>query len=271
MIVILAALYEEAATLLRRGRFRSAKAPDGLSAYYSHSTTGHVMMDKAVIVSGAGAEKAKAAAEWGIAEHRPEAVISLGFGGACRDDIDAGDLVLATEVRCLEGKPFFWDMQSLGETVKPSPGLLAAARSAVEVAGIDFFMGRIISLPTVAKTGAMKLWLGQALGAAAVDMESYYVGQAAAAAGVPFLAVRGIVDTAALELPDFVTKMDTGPAVKRLRPVAGHLLRTPSDVGSLARLGRSALRARKSLAAFVDELSLEMTEARTSQVLVVTP
>ncbi len=271
MIVIVAALYEEVSTLLLRGRFRSAKGPAGLSVYYNHHSVGHVIVDRMVIVSGAGAEKAKAAAEWAIAEHRPEAVISLGFGGACREDIDAGDVVLATEVRRLEGKPFFWDEKSLGEAVTPGPELLIAARSAAEVASIDFFMGRIISLPTVAKTAAMKLWLGKVLGAAAVDMESYYVGQAAAAAGVPFLAVRGIVDIASLELPDFVANMDTGPAVKRLRPVAGYLLRTPSEVGSLSRLGRSAFRARKSMAVFVDELSLEMTGARTSQVLVVTP
>jgi adenosylhomocysteine nucleosidase len=72
-------------------------------------------------------------------------------------------------------------------------------------------------------------------GAHAVDMESAAIAQVAGQAGLPFIALRVIVDTAADELPVAVLAASSGGRL-RLGRLIGGLVRAPGDLGGLIRL-----------------------------------
>jgi adenosylhomocysteine nucleosidase len=88
-------------------------------------------------------------------------------------------------------------------------------------------------------------------GAAAVDMESAGVAEVAAAYGLPFIAVRVIVDTAADVLPRAVMAASRGGHVNIPRLIGG-LAAAPLDLIALMRLARAYRAATRSLAAAAD-------------------
>jgi adenosylhomocysteine nucleosidase len=87
--------------------------------------------------------------------------------------------------------------------------------------------------------------------AAAVDMESAAIAEVARQAGLPFIALRVIVDTASDQLPEAVIAASAGGEL-RVGPLLAKLLRAPGDVGALIRLSaryRIAMRVLAAVAA----------------------
>jgi 4-hydroxy-3-methylbut-2-enyl diphosphate reductase len=103
-------------------------------------------------------------------------LLVAGVGGGLAADLQAGDLVVATEVRD-GGAP----------VESPSAPMLAAALRRL---GLRVHTGPIVTTPTLNGQPARQAGPGAPL---AVDMESAYL--ASAAAGQPFAAVRAIVDS----------------------------------------------------------------------------
>ena len=87
-------------------------------------------------------------------------------------------------------------------------------------------------------------------GAAAVDMESAAVAQVAAQAGLPFLTLRVIVDTAADELPRAVIAASGGGRL-RIGPLIGNLARAPGEIAGVIGLSARYRIARRVLAGLV--------------------
>jgi adenosylhomocysteine nucleosidase len=83
--------------------------------------------------------------------------------------------------------------------------------------------------------------------AVAVDMESSAVAEIAAAARMPFLAVRAIVDTASDTVPQAALAADTGAL--RIGHLLAALARAPGDLPALNRLAGRYRRARRALTA----------------------
>ncbi|MGA7539672.1 MAG: hypothetical protein WBW93_12995, partial [Steroidobacteraceae bacterium] len=71
--------------------------------------------------------------------------------------------------------------------------------------------------------------------AVAVDMESAAIAQVAAQVGLPFIALRVIVDTAADELPVTVIRASGGGRL-RIGRLIGGVARAPGDMAALIRL-----------------------------------
>jgi adenosylhomocysteine nucleosidase len=180
--------------------------------------------------SGMGAAAAARAADRLLGRDAPpRALVAVGFCGALDPALRAGDLVAAERVLDERG----------GEPLQADPALLAAAPGR---------RGTIVSAVRLARVPAERARL-RALGgpdAIAVDLESAALARAAAAAGVPFLALRAVTDAAADRLPDLEALVD---ARGRPRPaaLARHLVRRPADLAALARLGLGARRAGPAL------------------------
>ena len=255
MFLVIAALAEEVSGILRAGQFRRVDSPDGMLAYQARGGVG-ARVDTALVLTGAGRERAARVARWGISKFKPESIISLGFGGGTRDTSQPGDMVLATGLYRLDGSPFYWDKEQLGDPILPDRGLLRQARNAVEVAGIDFELGPVLSLPTVARTAEMKRWLGKELGAGAIDMESFIVAELAQDEEIPFVVVRAVVDPAAVDLPELVGRVDQAPSGGRLIPALRYVVRRPWEVARLIRLSGASARARRVLTTFFTQLEL---------------
>jgi len=177
-----------------------------------------------VHVGGIGARPAARAAAAALRD-RPAALLCAGFCGAADPSLRAGDLVAAEEV--VDG--------ATGRSFAADPALLAAAPGR---------RGRLTTLPRMATDPRVKL----AVGGLAVDMESAAVAAVAADAGVPFLALRAVSDTAGQRLPALGTAID---AEGRLRAgaAARHLARRPREIAMLARIAPASMRAGRALSA----------------------
>ena len=171
---------------------------------------------------GGGARRA-------VAEERPRLVVSCGFSGGLDGKLAPGDVVLATAVRDETGD----------ELAAPQAVRLLAARA---LNGMRCFEGDLVCTTSVAATEEEKHGLARP-GALAVDMESYPAARAAAEAGIPWLALRVIVDPLASSLPPFTREVHgryLGPALK-------YALSGPRAVADLARLAVRASRAGAAL------------------------
>jgi adenosylhomocysteine nucleosidase len=266
MQLLIAALLDEVSGILRTGSYETVACPDGFLAYRSRPDTTGKTVDTAIMLTGTGRARASSGAAWAVENFKPDSVVSIGYSGGTLSTMQPGDLVLGTQLYRLDGSPFYWDPYQLGDPLVPGRNLLTAARNAVEVAGIDFEMGPIINVPTIAKTAGMKQWIGEELGGVCVEMESFMVCEVAAEAELPFVVVRAVVDTVEMDLPDLVGSMGQAPNSRRVFPALKHLSLNPSDITSLARLGRRAKRARRALTAFFNEFSSELHAAAESAV-----
>lgn len=247
MIALVAALKEEVTDILKAGSFTPLDAPGEALAYGGAVAGGP---ESIILLTGTGGARAEAATSWLLRTRRPQAVLSLGFAGGTKDLLAAGQLVLATEVALLEGTPFDWGPDSAGKPLSSDPAWVARARRTVEMCGIDFRQGPIISMPMLAKTAGLKRWTGETFDATAVDMETYRIAEKAAEAGVPFVCVRAVLDTVDVDLPDIVAEIDGTPAGGRLLPMLAYVARRPQQMPSLVRLARATARARRALTTF---------------------
>jgi len=157
-----------------------------------------------------------------IEAEQPALVVSCGFCGALSPSLRAGDLVLATAVRGANGERL------------QAPDLPIALPRAVR--------GEIACAERVLATPEEKRALG-AGGALAVDLESAQVARAAAAAGVPWLALRAVVDDARTSLPGFARE----PHPSFVWPALRHALYGPGAVLQLWQLARAERAAAASL------------------------
>jgi nucleoside phosphorylase len=164
-----------------------------------------------------------------LAEQRPRLVVSCGFAGGLDPALAPGDLVLATAVRSAGG----------GALGGPEAPRLAAAAA---LNGLRCVQGELVCATSVAATPEEKRALARS-GAVAVDMESYPVAQAAGEAGVPWLALRAIVDPLDSSLPPFAREARRDYFWPALR----YALSGPRAALALVRLARGASRAGAAL------------------------
>jgi adenosylhomocysteine nucleosidase len=158
-----------------------------------------------------------------VIEERPRLVVSCGFSGALDDAAAPGDLVLGASVR-----------DENGDRIVPPLPLLRAAAAALP--GVR--QGELLCTTSVATTAEAKRALARP-GALALDMESYPVAHAAAELGVPWLALRAIVDPLASSLPPFTREEHSS----YLRPALRYALSGPGAAMELVRLGVWARKA----------------------------
>ncbi len=189
-----------------------------------HSCTGGHL----AVLSGMGPE---AAAEAGRAllAAGAEALLSVGTAGALRGDLQAGDLCIPRKILWRE-----------------------AAYSADEALASHFLAQHpqarredLLSLAQMLVDRQSKTAYAQQ--ALAVDMESGALAALAKAEGLPFLALRVIVDSVDAVVPDAVRFGVDAVGTPRLPGFLWQLLRRPQDLPRLLRLGGQMQRAAATL------------------------
>jgi 4-hydroxy-3-methylbut-2-enyl diphosphate reductase len=156
-----------------------------------------------VLRSGVGPARASAAAAE-LAEAGPRPLLVAGVAGALVPAVRPGDLVVADEVRFVDGRR---------PVEVPTAGALAGALRRL---GLAVHVGPVVSSPTVVD-GTRRAELART-GALAVDMESGWL--AAGAGGGPFAVVRAVVDTPSLPLVRPGTPLRGFTALRSLRRAA---------------------------------------------------
>ncbi len=154
-------------------------------------------------------------------------LLSIGLAGGLDPALKPGDVILSSTV-----------ISADGAKVPADAAWRDRVAADLETTGLRFRIGAIAGLDELVRLSETKRAVRSATGALAVDMESHAVMRIAAAAGLPFLAVRVIADGAADELPKAAERAvaaDGGVAVLRL---LGALLRRPGDVAGMILLAR---------------------------------
>jgi nucleoside phosphorylase len=176
--------------------------------------------------------------------------ISSGFAGALRADHHVGDILAAREVIAEDGRA-----QTLGREVKSTQRLLdIAERCGAKV------VERFYSSATTVQTAKEKAVLSGM--AAAVEMESFEVLAGARAWMKEGLAVRAISDAAGEDLPVDFNRVITEEGQLSMPRLAGQVIKKPSAIPGLIRLGRQSSEAAKRLADFLDAFILALVEAQ---------
>jgi adenosylhomocysteine nucleosidase len=186
-------------------------------------------------VGGMGGALAAIAAR-SLVEAGAAALMSFGLAGGLDPSLSAGAVVLPSEVISRDGARW-------STSARWREQLSAAVAKGRPVAA-----GTLLSSPQPIGTVADKAAAFRDTGAVAVDMESLGIAEVAAAYGLPFIALRVIVDTAADVLPRAVVTASRGGQVSIGRLIAG-LVAAPMDLIPLIRLAQRYRAATRSLAA----------------------
>lgn len=197
-IGIIAALEREIAGLKREMAGRGGR-PDGRGRIVEGTIGGRRVI---LVRSGIGPDRAASAAGRLLKDHSLEALLSIGYAGGAVDGLGTGELVIADEVLSLDGMPAEeGPPPAVTGRLRSDPGLVDRARQAAEAGSMRFRVGAMATLSEPANTPGLKRKIGEDLGVCSVEMESAAVARAAAAAGVPFVAIRTVSDSLARRLP----------------------------------------------------------------------
>ena len=194
-----------------------------------------------VKISGMGRDRATRAAHE-LVDAGAEGLLSWGTAGALDPALTEGAVLLATEVISLDersGREAHFSTAPLWR--KRLGNVLAARGGTIE--------GTLLTAAALVATAEAKAQLFRRTGAMAVDMESAAVAEVAAAAALPFMVIRVIVDTARDTLPDALVQMIGAElrGERRRSRLVLPLLRAPAQWSQLVRLARQSRSAGRSL------------------------
>ncbi|MBI4219379.1 MAG: hypothetical protein HY682_04480 [Chloroflexi bacterium] len=251
MLAVVAALKDEISVALRRGDFYRAEAPSPALAYRAVSYGGHHggHRELFLLVTGWGREDASAGARWLTGQHKPEAIVAIGYSGGTNGGLRPGAIVVATEVVLLDldGVP------GEGPPIASNAGLVGAAIGGFPDSSTAVTSGRVGTTPGIVHRATEKRSLGERSGVLAVDLETWHVGDAARRAGIPFVAVRVVVDPVDDDLPAFVSRVPRGAAPATSAAALRFVAANPLRLSGVLRTARQAMQARRSIARFIEE------------------
>jgi adenosylhomocysteine nucleosidase len=171
------------------------------------------------------------------------------MAGGLDPSLQAGEILLPSEVLTADGRVHRCEKgwrERLGATIVARSGrLLTSARSVGSVEG--------------------KAALFRSTGAVAVDMESAAIAEVAEQHGLPFLAVRVVVDSAGDVLPRAVTAAADNEGHLHIWRLIGALALAPNELAPLIRLAQRYRAANRSLASIARMGSLAPSAFETRQ------
>jgi adenosylhomocysteine nucleosidase len=180
----------------------------------------------AILHTGVGQKICEIRIDHFLRTEHPAFLISSGFAGGVREDLEVGDLFVAEN---------FSDRQ-----------LLSTAQLILRDRNVH--AGKLFTSKTIVDSVAERNKIARGDGAIAVDMETETIAQACAARGIPLLSLRAISDTPRQPFPAPLNVLfdierqqtDTGR-------LASYLLKHPIAMWRLIRFARQIARAREGL------------------------
>ena len=184
-------------------------------------------------VLGVGPERAGAAMA-ALLEDRPsrrskvDGVLLVGVAGGVDPELETGDLLLADRHALQNGAS-----QGAGQAIKPDTDMLQSAQKAALELSVPIFNGGSLTVDHLVAEPHEREALRTEYQVYSVNMEDYRAAEAAQNAGVPFLSVRVVLDTASQRLPGYL------PGLARSRyKVVTKILLMPWRIPTMLRLKR---------------------------------
>ena len=127
-------------------------------------------------------------------------LLMLGVAGAVQPGLQTGDLVLSSRY-------YRQDYEPQQEFLEPDPGLWQLALAAADSSDRRVVYADSLTVDGLVTTANAKQDIHRRYPVAVVNMEDYWVAQAARDAGVPFISIRAVLDTAQQSLPGYLCRM----------------------------------------------------------------
>jgi nucleoside phosphorylase len=233
-ILLVVALAEERRALQR---CLQARRPDDLEDFpLVHGR----LADREVLLlqAGIGRERACRSVLAAARRFRVEAAWSLGFAGGLIDRLRPGDLIYPVTVL---------DDAAPGAVPPPSVPHHALVNAALRRSSLPTDTGPLLTVDAVLDSPEAKRAAHQRTGAVAVDMEAAGVAAAARDLGIPWVALKAIVDAAGSALPPILAKCTTPRGDLDRAGLLAVSLRGRPAWRSLIRMGWASRRAGRSL------------------------
>lgn len=170
-----------------------------------------------------------------------EGLVSWGTAGALDPSLRPGSLVIYDTVRTISGSDYPCDPAWRVE-------LIRALGALNPIDGSGFTSEHALA------TTAEKAKIGEQFDCVALDMESAAVGSHASAAGVPYVAIRVIVDPVDFDLPQAALNGLASRGEPSMWPVIRGLIRRPHELPALLKLARCYQTALANLAMTANSL-----------------
>jgi len=235
-ILVTFAVEAEFAPWRKRHDFRSFEVVDKAEAYSANISGIEVIVG----LTGIGPEAASKRTcdfTWGEVL---DVCITSGFAGALRPEYQVADILAAREIVAGEKRG-----QQLGRKIESTQRLLKIAASC----GAKV-VDRFYSSPSAIRTAQDKAAIREL--ADAVEMESFEVLSEAFAWMSEGIALRAVSDTADEDLPLDFDQAVTEEGELSVARLAGQIVRKPSAIPGLIRLGKRSGEAARRLADFLD-------------------
>lgn len=175
-------------------------------------------------LSGVGPRRAEMAGK-NLLGHGAAALLSWGSAGGLIPTVSPGSLVLPGKVIGADQSSYSTDPAWHGRLLDQLKGSL------------NVYQGSLAESVTPLKTPTEKRILFERTSAIAVDMESGAVAKVAQEAGVPFMAVRAIADSAEMAIPQSPLKAIDEFGELSLMTLLSGLIRHPAELLDTLRLG----------------------------------
>ena len=185
---------------------------------------------------GGQADQAQRAARHMVADKGARGLVSFGIAAGLDPALMSGDLVLGIAVLRPDGGAYACDF-----------GWRLRLQQRLEAGGMNVHLGIIAGCDRILVRKEEKQYLARQYHAAAADMESHGVAQAAVQMKVPLLVVRAISDSVDQIVPDSAT-VGIGPdgGTRPMAVLAG-LMQRPDDFFPLLEIAREVKKAVQTL------------------------
>jgi hopanoid-associated phosphorylase len=164
-----------------------------------------------------------------------KAIVSFGVAGGLHPFLNPGDIIVPSHIVQDDQE---WPVDDM---------LASQFRQTLAMQGLRVYGGTMLGSDTVIATPEHKAQLFESAKAVAVDMESHIAADVAKKRGLPFAAIRVVMDSASHALPPATANAVTPEGEIRIRAVIGALLRRPLQLPKLVHTSLASRKAFQSL------------------------
>jgi adenosylhomocysteine nucleosidase len=213
----------------------------------------------ALVETGVGPRRAKQAAQSIIDHFKPAYVVLMGAAGAAAPGLKLGDVVIIEKILRKEGPIHDTKKTGVSSTYCCHAGLNKRAQQVLLQAGLTPAIGNCLTAERFVHRKEKKAWIHETFNASVIEMESAAMAAVLSAAGVPFINVRVISDTAEKSIIDYEKII----SVKKKRGLSGlalYFMREPRDLFRLMRFRWHVQAVLKVIAAAAEALAAGLPE-----------
>lgn len=212
-----------------------------------------------LVITGIGSRHAKTAAQLICHHFRPAYVILMGAAGAVDPTLNVCDVVVVDKILRKQGSIYHTQNISIEHSFSCHQELSRIAFQHITHAGMKPQWGNCLTTEHFIHLKAKKAWIYETFGVKLIEMESAALANIFYTAGIPFINIRIISDTAIRSIIDYEK---IAGYKKHGRPVSlvAYFLRQPGAALKLMRFRSDMRRVRNMIARIAAVLAKDMPE-----------